>query len=92
MLELSVENWDFLELFQPFVVQDLVEEQDRSGWMMSNAGDMRIDSITVFTVVLVFTTVTMVKMLVWFVRVSTCEASTGSHRCSCVSVYSILHR
>ena len=90
MLKLSVENWDFLELFQRIKELILEEEQDQSGWMMSDAGDMRVDSITVFTVVLVFTTVAMVKMLVWFVRVSTCEASTGSHRCSCVSVYSIL--
>ena len=90
MLELSVEYWDFLELFQRIKELILEEDRDRSGWMMSNAGDMRIDLITVFTEVLVFTTVTMVKMLVWFVRVSTCEASTGSHRCSCVSVYSIL--
>ena len=40
MLELSVENWDFLELFEPFVVLKLVEEQDQSGWMMSGALNM----------------------------------------------------
>ena len=90
MLELSVENWDFLELSQHIKELILEEDWDQSGWMMFDAGDMRVDSITVFTEVLVMKTVTMLKMLVWFVRVSTCEASTGSHRCSCVSVYSIL--
>ena len=64
MLELSVENWDCLELFQLIKELILVEEQDRSGWMMSDAGDMRVDLIAVFTVVWVSTTVTMVKMLV----------------------------
>ena len=64
MLKLSVENWAFLEPFHPFVVPNLVKEQDRSGWMKSDAGEMRVDSITVFTVVLVSTPVTMVKMLV----------------------------
>ena len=64
MLKLSVENWDFLELFQPFVVLDLVEEQDQFGWIMSNAEELRVDLITVFTEVLVSTAVSMVKMLV----------------------------
>ena len=90
MLELSVENWDFLELSQHIKELILEEDWDPSGWMMSDAEEMREDSITVFTVVLVFTTVAMVKMLVWFVRVSTYKASTCSHRCSCVSAYSIL--
>ena len=64
MLALSVENWDFLEPFQRFVVLDLVEEQDQSGWMMSDAGEMRVESTAVFTEALVSTTVSMVKMLV----------------------------
>ena len=75
MLKLSVENWDFLELSRHIKELILEEEQDQSGWMMSNAEEMREDSITVFTEVLVMKTVTIVKMLVWFVRVSTCEAN-----------------
>ena len=75
MLKLSVENWDFLELSRHIKELILEEDWDRSGWMMSDAGEMRVDSITVFTEVLVMKTVTIVKMLVWFARVSTCEAN-----------------
>ena len=34
MLELSAENWDFLELSQHIKELILEEDWDRSGWMM----------------------------------------------------------
>ena len=64
MLELSVENWDGLELTQHIKELILAEEQDKSGWMMYDAGEMRVDSAIVVTAELVMTTVTIVKMLV----------------------------
>ena len=64
MPELSVDSWDFLEPIQQMSAFIFVEEKDQSGWMMYDAGEMRVDWINVITMELVFTTVTMMKMLV----------------------------
>ena len=64
MLELSVENWDFLELSQHIEVPILVKEQDQSGWMTYDAQEVRVDWINVVTGELVTKTVAIVKMLV----------------------------
>ena len=64
MLKLSVENWDFLELFQHIKVLILEEDTDTFGWMMYNAEEMRVAWINVITMELVITTVGIVKTLV----------------------------
>ena len=90
MLKLSVDNWDGMELSQHIKVLISEEDMDQSGWIMYDAGEMRVDLINVLTDELVITTVGITKMLVWLVRVSTCESFTVTYLCCCLNVLAVL--